>query len=164
MDMHAYLYLQWMKSCLLLKQVLVIWYCKYFFKINHQVSLVMCCCYLAVVDLPSPHHRWYVTNSSVAHVDIMMGVVHALNLGITDIIVEDTRVSGHAQTSTMHIVIPDKLCLYIVPVTNDSTPLEGMAPISSSDVWYVFPGQEYIVHIKVFSKGPDANGILVTEV
>ncbi|XP_065001003.1 nuclear pore complex protein GP210-like isoform X1 [Musa acuminata AAA Group] len=116
-----------------------------------------------VVDLPSPHHRWYVTNSSVAHVDIMMGVVHALNLGITDIIVEDTRVSGHAQTSTMHIVIPDKLCLYIVPVTNDSTPLEGMAPISSSDVWYVFPGQEYIVHIKVFSKGPDANEILVTE-
>ncbi|WOL18742.1 nuclear pore complex protein [Canna indica] len=116
-----------------------------------------------VIGLPSPHHKWYAKNSSVAHVDSMMGVAHAVNLGITDVVVEDTRVSGHFQTSSMHVVVPDKLCLYLVPVTNSSVPLEGMTPISSSDVWYVFPGQEYMINIKVFSKGPDANEILVTE-
>ncbi|XP_074574231.1 nuclear pore complex protein GP210 [Curcuma longa] len=116
-----------------------------------------------VIDLPSLHHRWYVTNSSVAHIDPAMGVADALSLGTTDIVVEDTRLSGHEQRSTMHVVIPDKLCLYLVPVTNGSIPAEGVVSISSSDVWYVFPGQEYMINIKVLTGGPDVNEILITE-
>ncbi|XP_008807451.2 LOW QUALITY PROTEIN: nuclear pore complex protein GP210 [Phoenix dactylifera] len=116
-----------------------------------------------VIELPSPHHRWYVTNSSVARVDSMMGIAHALNLGITNIIVEDSRVSGHVQISSFHVVTPDKLCLYMVPVTNASDPLVGAAPIPSSVVWYVFPGQEYIIDIRVFAEGADGNQIHITE-
>lgn len=123
-----------------------------------------CCCCLSVIDLPSLHYRWYVTNSSVAHIDTAMGVAHALSLGTTDIVVEDTRLSGHEQRSTMHVVIPGKLCLYLVPVTNGSIPVEGVASITSSEVWYVFPGQEYMINIKVLTEGPDVNEILITEV
>lgn len=93
-----------------------------------------------------------------------MGIAHALNLGITNIIVEDSRVSDHVQISSFHVVTPDKLCLYMVPVTNASAPLDGVAPIPSSVVWYVFPGQEYIIDIKVFAEGPDGNQIHITEV
>lgn len=128
------------------------------------IILVICCYCLPVIDLPSPHHKWYATNSSVVRMDSMLGVAHALNFGVTDIVVEDTRLSGHLQTSTMHVVRPDKLCLYLIPVTNGSIPIESIIPLSSSDVWYVFPGQEYMINVKVFSKGPDANEILVTEV
>ncbi|MQM21249.1 hypothetical protein Taro_054286 [Colocasia esculenta] len=54
------------------------------------------------VDLPSPFHRWSVSNSTVAQVDSLMGLARALKLGTTIITVEDTRVVGHTQMSTMH--------------------------------------------------------------
>lgn len=117
-----------------------------------------------VIDLPSRHHRWYVTNSSVAWIDGVMGTTHALNLGFTDIIVEDIRVSGHIQTSSMHVVIPHKLSLYLVPVTNASIPLQGITPIPASNIWYVFPGQEYAISVKAFADESDANEIHITEV
>ncbi|XP_020089259.1 nuclear pore complex protein GP210 isoform X4 [Ananas comosus] len=116
-----------------------------------------------VIDLPSRHHRWYVTNSSVAWIDGVMGTTHALNLGFTDIIVEDIRVSGHIQTSSMHVVIPHKLSLYLVPVTNASIPLQGITPIPASNIWYVFPGQEYAISVKAFADESDANEIHITE-
>ncbi|ONK57184.1 uncharacterized protein A4U43_C10F17460 [Asparagus officinalis] len=117
-----------------------------------------------VVDLPSPHHRWSASNSTVAQVDSEMGISYALNLGITNIVVEDTRLSGHVQTSCMHVVIPDKLVLYIVPLSTTSTMLEGTKPIPSSAIWYVFPGQEYIIQIRVFSQAPDVKEIYITEI
>ena len=87
----------------------------------------------------------------------MLGIAHALNFGITNIIVEDSKVSGHVQISSFHVVTIDKLCLYMVPVTNASAPLDGAAPIPSLVVWYVFPGQEYIIDIRFFGEGPDGN-------
>lgn len=103
-------------------------------------------------------------NSTVAQVDSEMGISRALNLGITNIVVEDTRLSGHVQTSCMHVVIPDKLVLYLVPVSSSSDLVEGAKRIPSSVIWYVFPGQEYIIHVRVFSKGPDAKEIHIAEV
>ncbi|PKA56686.1 hypothetical protein AXF42_Ash012816 [Apostasia shenzhenica] len=116
-----------------------------------------------VIKLPSPHHRWSVLNSSVAQVDSLVGTVHALHLGITSIIVEDTRVSGHVQASTLHVLLPDKLSLYLLPVTHSFDSMEGMDPVSSSFPWFVFPGQKYIIIMKVFSEGPDEKEILITE-
>lgn len=126
--------------------------------------MVVLCYAFAVVDLPSLHYRWFVANSTVAQVDSETGITHALNLGITNVVVEDTRLSGHVQTSCMHVVIPDKLVLYLVPLSSASNLLEGIRPISSSAIWYVFPGQEYIIHMSVFSQGPDVKEIHTTEV
>ena len=117
-----------------------------------------------VITLPSPHHRWSATNSTVAQVHGEMGIAYALNLGITDIVVEDTRLSGHVQTSCMHVVVPDKLVLYLVPLAITSYLPEGEKTIPSSVIWYVFPGQEYIIHMRVFSHGPDVKEIYITEV
>ncbi|KAL8555140.1 hypothetical protein ACS0TY_003077 [Phlomoides rotata] len=56
-----------------------------------------------IVTLPSPFHQWSALNSSVANVDRAMGIIHALNLGITTLVVEDTRVVGHMQISSFHV-------------------------------------------------------------
>lgn len=116
-----------------------------------------------VVDLPSPHHQWSVTNSSVADVEFAKGWVYALELGITSIVVEDTRLSGHVQTSSLHVVFPDRLSLYLLPLSRGFNLPEETKPVPSSVVWYVFPGQVYIIHMKAFSQGPDANEIYITE-
>ncbi|XP_020590904.1 LOW QUALITY PROTEIN: nuclear pore complex protein GP210 [Phalaenopsis equestris] len=116
-----------------------------------------------VIELPSPHHQWSVLNCSVARVDSLMGTVHTLRLGMTNVIVEDIRVSGHIQASALHVVLPEKLLLYLVPITSLFDPVEGIDPIPSSDTWYVFPGQLYIIYMKVFSEGPDSNEIFITE-
>lgn len=116
-----------------------------------------------VIELPSPHHQWSVLNCSVARVDSLMGTVHTLRLGMTTVIVEDTRVSGHIQTSALHVVLPENLLLYLVPVTSSFDPVEGVEPIPSSDAWYVFPGQLYIIYMKVFTEGSDSKEILITE-
>ncbi|XP_039138500.1 nuclear pore complex protein GP210 isoform X1 [Dioscorea cayenensis subsp. rotundata] len=117
---------------------------------------------LRVIDFPSKYHRWSVVNSSVAQVDREMAIASALNLGNTNVVVEDTRLSGHVQTSSLHVVIPDKMSLYLLPITNVSN-LAGKIELTSSIVWYVFPGQEYIIHVKVVSQGPDAEELFITE-
>ena len=119
--------------------------------------------FFVVIDLPSKYHRWSVVNSSVAQVDSEMGIASALNLGNTNVVVEDTRLSGHVQTSSLHVVIPDKMSLYLLPITNVSN-LAGKIGLTSSIVLYVFPGQEYIIHVKVVSQGPDAKELFITEV
>ncbi|XP_051189761.1 nuclear pore complex protein GP210 [Lolium perenne] len=116
-----------------------------------------------VVNLPSQYHLWHVTNSSVAQVDSSLGVVHALNLGFTNVVVEDTRVSGHQQVSSLHVVIPRTLFLYLAPVMADSDHLHGITNIPSSAAWYVFPGKEYIVLAKAFAEGFDTREIFITE-
>lgn len=99
----------------------------------------------------------------MAQVDREMAIASALNLGNTNVVVEDTRLSGHVQTSSLHVVIPDKMSLYLLPITNVSN-LAGKIELTSSIVWYVFPGQEYIIHVKVVSQGPDAEELFITEV
>ncbi|XP_010248630.1 PREDICTED: nuclear pore complex protein GP210 [Nelumbo nucifera] len=114
------------------------------------------------IDLPSPYHRWHVSNSSVAQVDSMMGLTHSLNLGVTTITVEDTRVSGHAQMSSLHVVLPDAMYLYIVPLSISGDPMEGITAIPTAH-WHVVVGRQYVIHMKVFSRGPYAHEIYITE-
>lgn len=118
----------------------------------------------SVVILPSPHHRWSVSNSSVAQVDSMMGLTKALDLGVATVVVEDTRVVGHVQVSSLNVVVPDSLSLYIASFSTSGDPLEGVKTIPSVARWYVVSGRQYLIQMKVFSRGPDAQEIYITEV
>lgn len=118
----------------------------------------------AEVSLPSPHHQWSVSNSSVAEMDSMMGVIHALTLGETTVIVEDTRVDGHSQMSSLKVVLPDTLSLYISLLSASGDPIEGMEPVPPMARWYFVSGKQYLVQLKVFSRGPYAQEIYITEV
>ncbi|KAI3474918.1 hypothetical protein Pfo_030229 [Paulownia fortunei] len=102
-----------------------------------------------VVSLPSPFHQWSILNSSVAQVDNAMGTVHALNLGVTTIVVEDTRVVGHMQISSLHVVLPDNLLLFMSPFSLSG----GHFEVSS-----LFP----LYHVG-FLPGPGAQEIFTTE-
>ncbi|KAK8335185.1 hypothetical protein V6Z12_A09G036600 [Gossypium hirsutum] len=115
------------------------------------------------VSLPSPHHRWSVSNSSVAEMDSTMGVIHALTLGETTVIVEDTRVDGHSQMSSLKVVLPDTLSMYISLLSASGDPIEGMEPIPPMARWYVVSGKQYVIQLKVFSRGPYAQEIYITE-
>lgn len=115
------------------------------------------------ITLPSPFHRWSVLNSSVAQVDTMMGVVHSLSLGITAVIVEDTRVAGHYQMSSLHVVLPDTLRLYLCSLSQSGEPVDDINPISSVSRWYVVSSRSYLIFTKVFSRGPDEQEIYLTE-
>ncbi|GAY46849.1 hypothetical protein CUMW_100160 [Citrus unshiu] len=116
-----------------------------------------------VVALPSPHQRWSVSNSSVAQVDNMMGLTQALRLGQTAIIVEDTRVAGHTQVSSLNVVLPDTLWLYISPLSISGDPVEGTKAIPSVARWFVVSGFQYLIQMKVFSQGPGSQEIYITE-
>lgn len=116
-----------------------------------------------VVSLPSPHYRWSTLNSSVAHVDPIMGVANAKNLGITTVIVEDTRVAGHMQGSSLNVVVPDSIVLYILPLSNNWESIEGIEAIPSVTRWYLVAGYQYVVHIKVFSQGLGSQEVYITE-
>ncbi|KAF9666359.1 hypothetical protein SADUNF_Sadunf16G0221300 [Salix dunnii] len=118
---------------------------------------------LQVVALPSPHHRWSVLNSSVAEVDHMSGFAQALSLGVTSVIVEDTRVAGHMQVSSLNVVLPDTLCLYIMPLSNSGDPIDGLKATPSLARWFVVSGRQYLIQMKVFLGGPDAQEIYITE-
>lgn len=100
----------------------------------------------------------------MAQVDRSLGTLRALSLGFTEVVVEDTRVSGHEQVSSVHVVIPRTLFLYLIPIMDDSSHLHGTTHIPSSKVWYVFPGQKYKVLAKAFAEGFDAREISITEV
>lgn len=119
---------------------------------------------IAVVALPSPYHRWSVLNSSVAQVDSQMGLVNVLSLGVTTVTVEDTRVAGHIQMSSLHVVLPDTLCLYILPLSLSDDSLKGAKSIPSGARWYAFSGQQYLIQMKVFSGGPGGQEVYITEV
>ncbi|KAL8475384.1 hypothetical protein ACS0TY_028160 [Phlomoides rotata] len=116
-----------------------------------------------IVSLPSPFHQWSALNSSIAHVDRAMGIIHALNLGITTIVVEDTRVVGHMQISSFHVVLPDNLLLFMSPLSPSGDHIDGVKPIPSVSRWYVVAGRSYLIHIKVFSPRPGVQEIFITE-
>ena len=113
--------------------------------------------------MPSKFHRWSASNSTVARVDSASGSARGLNFGITHVIVEDTRVTDHYQFSTLHVVLPDKLCLYIMPISGVTSSLEATKD-SSSVPWFVVIGRDYVVLMKVFTREPDANEIYITQV
>lgn len=94
----------------------------------------------------------------------MMGVAQSLSLGITSVIVEDTRVAGHHQTSSLHVVLPDTLRLYLCSLSQSGEPVDEINPISSVSRWFVVCGRNYLIFMKVFSRGPDGQEIYLTEV
>ena len=103
-------------------------------------------------------------NSSVAEVDHMSGFAQALSLGVTSVIVEDTRVAGHMQVSSLNVVLPDTLCLYIMPLSNSGDPVDGLKATPSLARWFVVSGRQYLIQMKVFLGGPDVQEIYITEV
>lgn len=117
-----------------------------------------------MVSLPSPHHHWSVSNASVAQVDSKIGLVYAWNLGTTAIIVEDTRVAGHLQISSLNVVLPASLFLYITPLSNSGGSLEEIKSNPLMARWYVVSGRQYLIQIKVFAHAHDAQEIYITEV
>lgn len=119
--------------------------------------------YPQVVSLPSPHHRWSTSNASVAKVDSMMGSTSALSLGVTNVIVEDTRVVGHIQVSSLNVVLPDSLILCMLPLSSSGYPMEGIQTIPSTTRWHLVSGRQYIVQMKVFTEGLDPQEIYLTD-
>nr|XP_016476217.1 PREDICTED: nuclear pore complex protein GP210-like [Nicotiana tabacum] len=116
-----------------------------------------------LVTLPSAFHRWSVSNSSVAQVDRMVGTAKALNLGITTVTVEDTRVVGHTQVSSFHVVLPDSLSLYMLPLSLSGDHVKGIEPIPSVARWYVVSGREYLIQVRIFSKGTWVQEVYISE-
>ncbi|XP_058778625.1 nuclear pore complex protein GP210 isoform X1 [Vicia villosa] len=116
-----------------------------------------------VVTLPSPHHQWSASNASVAQVDSETGSAYAWNLGMTAIIVEDTRVAGHVQVSSLNVVLPASLSLYITPLSSSGDPLEEIESIPLMARWYVVSGRQYLIQIKVFAHAHGAQEIYITE-
>ncbi|CAN4082059.1 unnamed protein product [Withania somnifera] len=119
----------------------------------HYSLKVICGNTAQLVTLPSAFHRWSVSNSSVAQVDRMVGTSKALNLGIATVTVEDTRVVGHTQVSSFHVVLPDSLSLYILPLSLSGDHIEGIEPTPSGARWYVVSSREYLIQVRIFSKG-----------
>uniref|UniRef100_A0A7N0UWF7 Uncharacterized protein n=2 Tax=Kalanchoe fedtschenkoi TaxID=63787 RepID=A0A7N0UWF7_KALFE len=115
------------------------------------------------VTFPSPYHQWSVLNTSVSVVDKLMGVVHALHLGITNLVVEDIRVSGHIQVSSFHVVLPDTLVLYLSPLSDAGGPVEDSFSTPSVSRWYVISKRQYLIQIKVYSQGAGATEVLITK-
>lgn len=93
-----------------------------------------------------------------------MGLVRALSLGVTTVTVEDTRVAGHMQISSLHVVLPDTLFLFMLPLSLSDDPLDGATSIPSGACWYVYSGQQYLIQMKVFSGGPGGQEVYITEV
>ncbi|KAL0662458.1 hypothetical protein Bca4012_099295 [Brassica carinata] len=115
------------------------------------------------VQLPSSHHRWSALNSSVVQVDSLIGLTKALSLGVTTVVVEDTRVAGHIQGSSINVVTPDAFILYISPWSTSGDPTTESKSFPSSMHWYVVSGRQYLMQMKVFSGRPDAHEIYITE-
>ncbi|EOA18977.1 hypothetical protein CARUB_v10007615mg [Capsella rubella] len=115
------------------------------------------------VHLPSSHHRWSALNSSVAQVDSLRGLTKALSLGVTTVVVEDTRVAGHIQGSSINVVTPDTLILYISLWSMSDDLITESKPFPSSMHWYVVSGRQYLIQMKIFSGRPDSHEIYITE-
>ncbi|ESQ46942.1 hypothetical protein EUTSA_v10027618mg [Eutrema salsugineum] len=115
------------------------------------------------VHLPSSNHRWSALNASVVQVDSLIGLTKALSLGVTTVIVEDTRVAGHIQGSSINVVTPDTFILYISPWSMSGDPFTESKPFPSSMHWYVVSGRQYLIQTKIFSGRPDAHEIYITE-
>ncbi|KAJ7521110.1 hypothetical protein O6H91_19G038600 [Diphasiastrum complanatum] len=119
------------------------------------------------VQLPSPHYEWLVTNSSVATVD-NTGLLHGKDLGVTMVVVQDNRVPGHQQTSTVHVVTPSVIRLYLYPLSvkgvGPRVPISAGPFISSADIlWHLVVGRDYVVQVLVFSEKSTIRPLYLTQ-
>ncbi|CAM6103477.1 unnamed protein product [Calypogeia fissa] len=120
-----------------------------------------------VVPLPSPHHRWFSANTSVAEIDSSMGIVVGRTHGATSVVVKDTRLDGHQQTSMLHVVTPVTLRLYLTPLTvkgENQSYVTKEAQVMSSDVpWQLVVARKYIVQVFTFSKESGTRPLQLTK-
>lgn len=108
------------------------------------------------IRLPSPYHHWSVSNASVAEVDPSMGKVFSRNIGNTIVVVEDIRVKGHQQISSLFVTIPFTLQLHLAPLhfkgASQHAILKRETTLVSSDVpWYLVVGWDYVIQVLAFS-------------
>jgi nuclear pore complex protein Nup210 len=121
----------------------------------------------AVIPLPSPNHRWSLDNSKVADIDTVSGFITARTYGSTVVTVEDLRLTGHQQTSTIHVVRPISLVLSLSPLLGKGTGAvsSGKPPVVMSDSsWQVVAGRKYVVQAFSFSKESGNQPLLLTKV
>ncbi|CAA0831085.1 Nuclear pore complex protein GP210 [Striga hermonthica] len=107
------------------------------------------------LDPPSPVYVLV-----VAQMESALGTVHAVNLGVTAVVVEDTRVVGHMQISSLHVVVPNNLLLYMSPLFLSGGQIDVVEPIPSVSRWYVVSGRLYLIRVKVFSPVPRAHDFI----
>ncbi|KAK7361365.1 hypothetical protein VNO77_03419 [Canavalia gladiata] len=110
-----------------------------------------------------PHHHWSILNTSVTQVGSKTWLEYAWNLGITTVIVKDTGAAGYVQVSSLNVVLPTSLCLYISPLSSSGDLVEGIKSIPLMIHWYVVSGRQYLIQIKVFVHDHDAQEIYITE-
>lgn len=119
-----------------------------------------------VIPLPSPNHRWSLDNSKVADIDTVSGFITARTYGSTVVTVEDLRLTGHQQTSTIHVVRPISLVLSLSPLLGKGTGAvsSGKPPVVMSDSsWQVVAGRKYVVQAFSFSKESGNQPLLLTK-
>lgn len=135
--------------------------------IVYERFLTACCLDLAVISLPSPHHRWSLDNSTVADIDTVSGFITARTYGSTVVTVEDLRLSGHQQTSTIHVVRPISLVLSLSPLLGKETGAVSnvkQSVVLSDSNWQVVAGRKYVVQAFAFSKESGKKPLLLTKV
>lgn len=117
--------------------------------------------------MPSPHYRWSLDNSTVADIDTVSGFITARTYGSTVVTVEDLRLTGHQQTSTIHVVRPTILVLSLSTLLGKGTGVvsSGKSPVVMSDsTWQVVTGRKYVVQAFSFSKESGNQPLLLTKV
>lgn len=123
----------------------------------------------AVIKLPSPYHRCFIMDSAVAEIDQSMGSLSTKSLGSTNVIVQDLRVSGQQQLSSLHVVVPSSLNLYLTPVfskgASQHTIIRREARLKSSDTpWCLVVGWDYVVEVMAFSAQSGSSSLFLTKV
>lgn len=81
--------------------------------------------------------------------------------------VEDLRLTGHQQTSTIHVVRPITLLLSLSPLLGKGSGAvsSGKQPVLISDgSWQVVAGRKYVVQAFSFSKESGNQPLLLTNV
>eukprot|EP00897_Mesotaenium_endlicherianum_P004984 jgi/Mesen1/4513/ME000023S03889 len=121
------------------------------------------------VELPSPNYRWSADNERIAAVDPQAGVATGLRHGTTLVRVEDVRVAGHEQTSSLHVVTPVTIRLLIQPYwpkgPPPGIPIKETPAISSSESsrWQLVVGREYLIQVQAFSRESGSRPLLLTQ-
>lgn len=117
--------------------------------------------------MPSKHHRWSLDNFTVADIDPLSGLITAHTYGSTIVTVVDLRLTGHEQTSTIHVVNPLSLALYLspLPVKGTGALVSRHRPLVTSDSpWQVVTGHKYVVQALSFSRESGTQPLLLTKV
>lgn len=86
-----------------------------------------------------------------------------MELRATTIIVEDTSVSGYVQVSSLNVVLPASLSLYITIISSSGDHLEEIESIPLMSRWYVVYGHQYLIQIKVFAHAHGTQEIYIIE-